>query len=712
MHSTVHTSPVAHSALQDPTDLRGRDLLTAVLDGCAGLLELRALPSGRRVFLRPHDLKAVEEFARGNAHENVHFGVATRRDSSSGSLSNCEQLGALFIDLDCHGDEADVAHALDELEAFTLRPSCVVNSGGGLHAYWLLERPVAVQADSATTRQILRALAHTLGGDLASAECARLLRLPGSTNHKYAPPRPARLVTFEPSRRYDLSEFSWLQQSPEVARGETPAAVTLSERVREGTRNISLYKIGRGLRAKAPSAVVAETLRYVNSTFQPPLDTSELELVIRQVLTQPDRGDFVPEPEIEHTAPSKAARRAVLTRLSTIAPQEIAYIWPGRVARGRLNLLIGDPGLGKSFISLDIYARVTRGDSWPDGGVAPLGDVIVLSAEDNAADTIRPRADALGADVDRIHVLSAVRTGNDADLDQPFSLVSDLPLLESAIVETGAIAVLIDPVSAYFGTKLDSYKDAHVRAVFGPLAALAERRNVAVLGVMHLSKGTDRAAVHRALGSIAFVAAARIVLAVAPHPEDNDRRVLIPVKSNICAPAATLSYRVTDGRLAWDEEPVIDVTADLLLSGRATDTREHREADEWLRKVLADGPTALRQIEEAAREAGVSRRTLFRAKNRLGVESERIVGATRTRCYWSLSQPQHTGSEGMASTAPDAVVSSGQHSVDSSGHRFGVTGVTLAQVALVSPESGVATEVEREQQSPWSSSRIHDEDAQ
>ncbi|MSO29796.1 MAG: hypothetical protein EXQ48_02485 [Acidobacteria bacterium] len=620
--------------------VRGRDVLAAIFDACTGLLELRALPSRERTFLSPTDVAAIEHFAIAHRHEHVFFGVATRRDASSGDLANCVQLGALFVDLDCHGDETTLADAHARLTAFVSPPSCVIASGGGLHAYWLLKEPADVQTEAVALRQTLRALAYTLDGDLVAAECARILRLPGSTNHKYDPPRSVTVAAFNPSRRYDLSEFDWLPGVPDTAVGAAASAsITLAEPVRKGGRNAALYRTGRGLKARlAPETLIAATLQHLNSTFQPPLDAGELDAVIRQVLTQADRTDFVPDVEIEATAPTDSTRRAVLTRLSDIEAQEIEYIWPGRIARGRLNLLIGDPGLGKSFVSLDIAARVTRGAPWPDGGLAPSGDVIVLSAEDNAADTIRPRADALGADVARIHVLSAVRTGDAAEKDAPFSLVSDLPLLEAAIVATGAIVVHIDPVSAYFGTKLDSYKDPHVRAVFGPLAALAERRHVAIVGIMHLSKGADRAAIYRALGSIAFVAAARLVLAVAPHPEDDERRVLLPVKSNICAPAATLAYRLTDGKLTWDADPVLSVTADQLLSSRALDRQEHREADTWLREILGDGPTLSKEIEAAAEQAGIARRTLFRAKGRLRVEAERVGGATRGagKWYWSL----------------------------------------------------------------------------
>jgi AAA domain/RepB DNA-primase N-terminal domain len=620
--------------------VRVRDVITAIFDGCAGLLELRAKSSAgivRTAFVEPSDVDAISAFVTAHRDDDVWFGVATRRDASSGALANCSQLSALFIDVDCHGDAQQLAVSTTRLLRFALPPSIIIRSGAGLHAYWLLKEPADVQVERVMIYALLRRLAAALDGDRAAAEPARVLRLPGTFNHKHTPKRSVTIQTFLPGRRYNLSEFDEFLPADVVATTGRAPAIDLSQPILEGMgRNDAVYKHGRGVKLKgAPDAEVAASMRTLNQTFcKPPMDPAEMDRLVANVLRQPDRVDAVRDVELE--ASPSVTRHAVLTRLADIEAQSVEYVWPGRIARGRLNLLIGDPGLGKSFVSLDVAARVTRGQFWPDGGIAPTGDVIVLSAEDNAADTIRPRADALGADVARIHILSAIRTGDAADQDQQFSLVTDLPLLEVAIVETGAILVNIDPVSAYLGTKLDSYKDAHVRSVFGPLAALAERRNVAIVGIMHLSKGTDRRALYRALGSVAFVAAARLVLAVAPHPDDDDARVLVPVKSNICAPAATLAYRLTDGVLTWSRDPVLSLTADQLLSAQVLDRHERQDAADWLRTVLADGQVPVTILQQEAKAAGMAWRTVERAKAQLGVDAVRLggLGAAGQWCWF------------------------------------------------------------------------------
>jgi uncharacterized protein YbjT (DUF2867 family) len=169
-------------------------------------------------------------------------------------------------------------------------------------------------------------------------------------------------------------------------------------------------------------------------------------------------------------------------------------------------------------------------------------NVILLSAEDGVADTIRPRLDALGADVARIHHLAVLRAGEHERAIQ----LADTAALEWAIRETGARLMVIDPIAAYLGST-DAHRDAEVRGLMAPLAALAERTNAAILGLMHLAKSTQRPAIYRAVGSIAFAAAARIVLAVAADPERDDRRIMAPIKSNLAAAPPALAYTLSDG---------------------------------------------------------------------------------------------------------------------------------------------------------------------
>jgi hypothetical protein len=329
----------------------------------------------------------------------------------------------------------------------------------------------------------------------------------------------------------------------------------------------------------------------------------------------------------------------IIVRLADVRPESVTWLWPRRVAAGKLALLVGDPGLGKSWITLDVAARVSSGGEWPDGGVAIDGDVVLLSAEDGLADTIRPRLDALGANVKRIHHLAVLRAG---DSERGVQL-ADIAALEQAIHHTGARLLVIDPMSAYHGST-DSHRDAEVRGLMAPLALVAERTGVAILGVMHLAKGAQRPAIYRAVGSIAFAAAARIVLAVAADPERDDRRIMAPIKSNLSTPPAALAYMLTDGGLTWLADPVSDVDINALLAGPWQNGEDRRQADAWLRELLRDGEMQSRQIEEAASDAGIPRRTLFRAKARLHIDAVRIGGVgAGGQWYWRLPKSATKG---------------------------------------------------------------------
>ena len=331
-----------------------------------------------------------------------------------------------------------------------------------------------------------------------------------------------------------------------------------------------------------------------------------------------------------------ATVRPILVNLADVEPEQVAWLWNGRLAVGKLALLIGDPGLGKSWITLDVAARVSTGNAWPDDPhVSAPANVLILSAEDGLADTVRPRLDTLGADVRRIHHLAVLRAGDHERAVQ----LSDTTALEEAITQSGARVLIIDPISAYLG-QTDSHRDSEVRGLIAPLAAVAGRTGVAILGVMHLAKSAQRPAIYRAVGSIAFAAAARIVLAVAADPDDATRRILAPIKSNLCAPPAALAYALADGRLAWDSAPVPDVDVDALLSGPAPDRQERREAESWLREALADGPVLARDIQRHSSQAGIASRTLWRAKKVLNIEADRYGYGREGKWFWRLGAPK------------------------------------------------------------------------
>ena len=272
-------------------------------------------------------------------------------------------------------------------------------------------------------------------------------------------------------------------------------------------------------------------------------------------------------------------------RASDIPPEHVDWSWVGRLARGKHTCVAGEPGTGKSLFSDFVVGAITTGGHWPCGeGRAPIGNVIIFSAEDSAADTIVPRLMAVGADLNRVHIVSAVAT-LDGNRRRTFNLQSDIKLLEDKIAVIGdVLLVVIDPISSYLG-KVDSHKNAEVRSVLEPLTEMADRTKVAVLSVTHFSKvgagSNTRKALHRFMGSVAFTGAPRVCFAVIEDPEDANRRLFLYVKGNVSAVPQGLAFRldqtiVADDivacRLAFETEPVI-MTADQAVAAEAAGTQ-------------------------------------------------------------------------------------------------------------------------------------------
>jgi hypothetical protein len=311
------------------------------------------------------------------------------------------------------------------------------------------------------------------------------------------------------------------------------------------------------------------------------------------------------------------ASALVASTLSDIQPEKVEWLWPDRVAIGKLALIAGEPGLGKSQVSIAIAAAVTTGGFWPvSRDRAPYGSVLILSAEDGLADTVRPRFDAAGGDATRAVVIRAVRSsGIGASSRRSFNLAGDLELLEAKINEIGDVRlVIIDPISSYLG-KTDSHKNADVRSVLEPLGDLAERLRVAVVGITHLSKG-DGKAINRFIGSIAFVAAARTAFAVVTDNEDESglRRLFLPVKNNIAARPDGLAFRLAQRLVAedvigsyveWDSSAPVTISVDQALSGNTGGKTATHSAIDFLQEILAAGPTDVLDIEAEARAAAM-----------------------------------------------------------------------------------------------------------
>jgi putative DNA primase/helicase len=308
-----------------------------------------------------------------------------------------------------------------------------------------------------------------------------------------------------------------------------------------------------------------------------------------------------------------------LTRLADVAPQPIDWLWRSRIPRGKVTLLVGDPGAGKSFISLAIAASVTNGTPLPEGDAHAMQTVLIWNGEDGTADTIRPRSEAAGANLERLYVIEGelAEDGRRA----PFGLLS-IDLLADHVSRTQDIGlVIVDPIAALLAG-VDAHRDAEIRSSLQPLADFAERFRVAVLAVAHLNKREAERALYRVGGSIGFVGLARSVLLAAVDPEDR-RRAIAPLKSNLCATPAPIEYRIDEEGRFWWGKPSSELTADhLLRSVRPEKYGGARQtAESFLREALANGPLPARDVELLAENQGLSARTLTRARCALGIRS-------------------------------------------------------------------------------------------
>jgi hypothetical protein len=316
-----------------------------------------------------------------------------------------------------------------------------------------------------------------------------------------------------------------------------------------------------------------------------------------------------------------------LTRLSDVGAEDISWLWLRRLARGKLTLIAGDPGLGKSRVTFDICARITTGAPWPDGsGRATKGSVLLMLAEDGLGDTVRPAIDAMGGNPDGVFVLNVKETTGGKSSTRPADLSRDLADIEKAIEDLGPQLLVIDPLTGFLGSKVDSYKDSEVRSLLAPLLALIEKHRVALLVVNHLSKNAQKSALYRPGGSIAFIASARLAFAVAADPDDERRRIIAPLKANICQPAPSLAFTLPDGCVAW-EAGTVNVSADALLSTTGpAPTRQHHALDaatDFLRQLLADGPVPSETVFADAKKAGITPDTLRRAKDALSIKPQK-----------------------------------------------------------------------------------------
>lgn len=342
--------------------------------------------------------------------------------------------------------------------------------------------------------------------------------------------------------------------------------------------------------------------------------------------------DLIALKPIIEMAPLAAGEKLSLICGEAVGMEPIDWLWNGWIAKGKLHILAGAAGTGKTTIAMNLAAAITNGGYFPDQSQAPIGDAVIWSGEDDPGDTLAPRLSAAGANMKRIHFVGSVSA---IDGNRPFDPAHDIPLLVTTLESLRPALLIVDPIVSAVST--DSNKNAETRRALQPLVDLATRLGTAILGISHFSKGTQgRNPTERVTGSLAFGALARVVMAAAKLEGETEKgRIFCRSKSNIGPDDGGFRYdleqKAVPGRpdivasyVVWGD--VVAGAARELLAEAETPNGaggEREAAKDFLATELEEGPVAVNSLKTMAEQAGLSWRTVKRAKHDLCILAEK-----------------------------------------------------------------------------------------
>jgi len=322
--------------------------------------------------------------------------------------------------------------------------------------------------------------------------------------------------------------------------------------------------------------------------------------------------------------------------------EKIRWLWKDRIPADMLTLIAGQPGLGKSQLLLHIAALATTGRAWPDGCKCPVGNVLLLPAEDPIANTIRPRFEEAGGDLNRLLIWENMT--DESGTPGPIHLGRDIEILKEIIKDNDISLVEIDPLGSFMG-KTDANRETAVRNVLYSVCKLAETDRCTFICNVHHNKGGQddtRAAMERILGSIAFPGAARSVWSVSVDRDDPERYLFLPAKQNY-GPSNLGGYEYFIKpagdvcKVVWGQQECTITADESIKTGRTEAQTKINKVKRMILDALNGGVNAAKEIEETIMAQGVSKRTIARAKKELGVQSHAVRESGKTTAWlWSL----------------------------------------------------------------------------
>jgi len=312
-----------------------------------------------------------------------------------------------------------------------------------------------------------------------------------------------------------------------------------------------------------------------------------------------------------------------MIRMSEVQSQEIEWLWYPFIPYGKLTIIQGDPGDGKTTMVLNLAAKLSKGEALDENmKVTEPVNVIYQTAEDGLADTVKPRLELAG-DCERIIVID--------ESDKSLSMVDER--LEQAIVRTGARLLILDPIQAYLGGGMDMNRANEARDMTKKLGALAEKTKCAIILIGHMNKASGNKAAYRGMGSIDFFAVARSVLLVGRVEGESNTRAVVQIKNNLAAFGHPKAFALSEDGFKWLGD--YEITVDEVLGGITPKANKMEQAKQMLRELAETQSAVLsNEIFDRANELGISKRTLENAKKELGVQTRKINNAW----YWELDK--------------------------------------------------------------------------
>lgn len=313
-----------------------------------------------------------------------------------------------------------------------------------------------------------------------------------------------------------------------------------------------------------------------------------------------------------------------MIRMSEVQSQEIEWLWYPFIPYGKLTIIQGDPGDGKTTMVLNLAAKLSKGEALDENmKVTEPVNVIYQTAEDGLADTVKPRLELAGADCERIIVID--------ESDKSLSMVDER--LEQAIVRTGARLLILDPIQAYLGGGMDMNRANEARDMTKKLGALAEKTKCAIILIGHMNKASGNKAAYQGMGSIDFFAVARSVLLVGRVEGESNTRAVVQIKNNLAAFGHPKAFALSEDGFKWLGD--YEITVDEVLGGITPKANKMEQAKQMLRELAETQSAVLsNEIFDRANELGISKRTLENAKKELGVQTRKINNAW----YWELDK--------------------------------------------------------------------------